>query len=72
MHHYKTAREAIASAIERSTADGWSEKDILGSLITAAIEGLQEHASGDEIRSMLEFELSNIRGTVDFDFVRSR
>ena len=72
MHHYKTAKEAVADAIQTATADGWSEKDILNSLITASIESLQQHATGDEIRSMLEFEVSNIRGTVDYDFVRSR
>ncbi|MDX1384781.1 MAG: hypothetical protein R3190_14105 [Thermoanaerobaculia bacterium] len=72
MHHYKIAQEAIAAAVSRAEENGWKEEEILQSLVVAAIERHAGVSDAATTRSMLEFEISNLSGTVDFDFVRSR
>ena len=38
MHHYKTAKQAIDTAIEQAQNDGWSSSDVLQSLLVQTLE----------------------------------
>ena len=72
MHHYEIAREGVDKIIEQAVENGWSETEALQSILVHVIERYGKHAGVDDTRQMLEYELSNLRGTVDYDFVRSR
>lgn len=72
MHHYAIAKESIEAAIEKATEQGWSETDVLQSFIVLAVERYQQAASPKDAKAILEFEVQNLGGKVDFDFVRSR
>ena len=72
MHHYKIAENAIDAALHRAVENDWSEQDALQSLIVSAVERHAGAAGAESTRAMLQFELANLSGTADFDFVRSR
>ena len=72
MQAYKIAENAIDAALERGAECGWSEQDTLRSLVVSAVARHGRAAGAANTRSMLEFELSNLSGAVDYDFVRSR
>ncbi|MEE2778592.1 MAG: hypothetical protein VYE73_17725 [Acidobacteriota bacterium] len=72
MHHYKIAGNAIDAAVHLAAENGWSEQDALQSLIVSAVARHAGAAGAESTRTMLQFELSNLSGTADFDFVRSR
>ena len=72
MHAYEIADNAVDKAVLQAAEHGWSEQEALRSLIVSAVARHGRAAGTADTRSMLEFELSNLSGTVDFDFVRSR
>ena len=72
MHHYEIAKEGVDKTIERAVESGWSETEALQSLLVQVIERYGKQAGVKDTRQMLEYELSNLKGTVDYDFVRSR
>ena len=72
MHHYKTAKQAIDTAIEQAQNDGWSSSDVLQSMLVQTLERYAGEKGVADTRAMLEYELSNLKGTVSYEFVRSR
>lgn len=72
MHAYTIVEDAIDAAVQQAAEYGWPETDTLRSLIVSAVARHGKAAGAANTRSILEFELSNLSGTVDFDFLRSR
>ncbi len=72
VHHYEIAKEGVEKTVERAVENGWSEAEALQSLLVQVIERYGKQAGVKDTRQMLEYELSNLKGTVDYDFVRSR
>ena len=72
IHHYAIAQKSADSAIEQAAKEGWSETDVLQSLIVIAIERYRKVAGYEDARAILDFEAQNLANTIDFDFVRSR
>ncbi|REJ76849.1 MAG: hypothetical protein DWQ36_03635 [Acidobacteria bacterium] len=72
MHHYAIAKRAIETALEEAAAHGWSDAETLQSILVDAIARHGRATRVEDTRALLEFEVSNLRGTVDYDFVRSR
>jgi hypothetical protein len=72
MHHYKTAETSIENALAEAVENGWSEAEALQSLLVVAIAHYTRVAGVNDTKKLLAYELSNLRGTVDYDFVRSR
>ena len=72
MHHYKIAQQAIDDAVRTASESGWQEEEVLQSMIVAAVQRHAGCAGSQSTRSVLDFELSNLSDSVDYDFVRSR
>ena len=72
MSHYSIAKEAIDAAVTEATGAGWSEQELLQAVIVTALERHKSVASPKETVELLKYEMSNLGGGVDFDFVRSR
>lgn len=71
-HHYGISKQAIADAIDEATSNGWTETDVLQSLLVNTIERYAALQGKTDTERLLAFEVSNLRDTVDYDFVRSR
>ena len=72
MHAYKIVENAIDAAVHQAAEHGWPEHETIRSLIVSTVQRLRRAAGATSTRSILEFEISNLSGTVDYDFVRSR
>ena len=72
MSQYTIARDALEQAIASGKEANWSEHEVLQAILVSAIERHVQSEGAKSTRSLLQFEMSNIRGDVDYDFVRSR
>lgn len=72
VHHYNISKTAIDEAINTATTHGWTEADVLQSILVHAIERYAALRGKADTEELLAFEVSNLRDTVDYDFVRSR
>ena len=72
MSKYSIANATIASAKVQAEQSGIDAGDAIEALIVMAIQESVALRGPALTRQSLNFELSNVRGDVDFDFVRSR
>lgn len=66
MHAHKIVGNAIDAAVEQSAEHGWSEQETLRAMVVSAVARHEKAAGAENTRPILEFELSNLSGTVDF------
>ncbi len=72
MSKYSVAGTAIDGALIDGSAAAVAPDEQLLALIVLSIARYQEVAGAEEARKALRYELSNLSGTVDTVFLRSR
>ncbi len=72
MSKYSIANATIAAAKAQAEQSGIDAGDAIEALIVMAIQESVALRGPTLTRQSLTYELSNVRGDVDFDFVRSR
>lgn len=72
MSKYSIARAVIAEAKQRAAQEGIQASDTIEALIIMTIQESLTLRGGPQTRASLDYEMSNLTGAADFDFVRSR
>ena len=72
MSKYQHAKSAIEQAIEAGKQDGLGKDDILLALIVSSVAAYRAEAGRAATRDALLYELGEVEGTTDTQFIRSR
>jgi len=72
MDKYTLVDAAIEQALEGAAQQGIDSGEAIEALIVSAIQRSLSLRGEASTRQFLEFELSNLAGEVDLDFIRSR
>ena len=72
MSKYSIANATIAAAKDKAKEEGLDAGDVIEALIIIAIQESVTLRGAKATRQSLTYEMSNMAGDVDFDFVRSR
>lgn len=72
MSKYSIAKELVAAAKSRASDEGIDVGETIEALIILAIQESVAVRGAKTTRQSLVYEMSNMAGDVDFDFVRSR
>jgi len=72
MSKYAHANEAIEQAIRAGAAEGLDSSEILLALIVSSISGYRKEAGAKAARDAVRYELGELDGSVDTQFIRSR
>lgn len=72
MSKYKHANSAIEQAVAAATAEGIEKEDLLLALIVASVSAYRSEAGSASTREALLYELGEVEGATDTQFIRSR
>ena len=72
MTKYNHAKNAVAQAVTAGAEEGWDEPEMLLALIVSSISQYVSVAGRDAARDALTYELNELGGGIDTQFVRSR
>ena len=72
MSKYARANEAIEQAVQAGAEDGLDTADILLALIVSSISEYRKEAGTQAARDAVLYELGELDGSVDTQFIRSR
>jgi len=72
MSKYSIAREALEQAIAHGADAGCDRAEMLLTMIVSAVAGYRETAGSKAAREALSYELSELAGAIDTQFIRSR
>lgn len=72
MSKYKHANAAIEQAIAAATAEGIDKEEVLLALIVASVAAYRAEAGSASTREALLYELGEVEGATDTQFIRSR
>ena len=72
MSKYKHANAAIEQAVAAATADGVDKDEVLLALIVASVAAYRSEAGSASTREALLYELGEVEGATDTQFIRSR
>lgn len=72
MSKYKHANAAIEQAVTAGTAEGLEKEEVLLALIVASVAGYRSEAGKAATRDALLYELGEVEGATDTQFIRSR
>ena len=72
MSKYQHANSAIEQAVQAGTAEGLSKEDILLAMIVASVAAYRSEAGRKAVRDALLYELGEVEGATDTQFIRSR
>jgi len=72
MSKYQHANDAIEQAIEAGADDGLAKEEILLALIVSSVAAYRLEAGRSATRDALLYELGEVEGTTDTQFIRSR
>lgn len=72
MSKYGHAKNAIAQAVTTGAAEGWDTNEMLLALIVSSIAEYAGVAGRDAAHDALIYELNELGGGIDTQFVRSR
>jgi hypothetical protein len=72
MSKYQHANAAIEQATEAGTREGLNREEILLALVVASIAAYRSEAGRAATREALLYELGEVEGTTDTQFIRSR
>ena len=72
MSKYQHANSAIQQAIEAGQQEGLDKSDILLALIVSSVSQYRAEAGAGAGREALLYELGEVDGSVDTQFIRSR
>ena len=72
MSKYALANSAIRTAVEAAAGEGIDRADLLLALMVATVAEYRSAAGSAATRDALLYELGEVSGTVDTQFIRSR
>ena len=72
MSKYQHANAAIEQALEAGSAEGLDRADVLLALIVASVSAYRSEAGTAATRDALRYELGEVEGATDTQFIRSR
>lgn len=72
MSKYKHANAAIEQAVAAATAEGIDKEEVLLALIVASVAAYRAEAGSASTREALLYELGEVEGATDTQFIRSR
>lgn len=70
MSAYSVAREAVNDALSKSQAEGVDTETLLRALLGTIAEQYRDLNGADDLRRVLQYELDNAGGDVDYEFMR--
>ena len=72
MSKYKPANEAIEQAVAAAGAEGIEKSEVLLAMIVASVAAYRSEAGSVSTREALLYELGEVEGATDTQFIRSR
>ncbi|MCB1684604.1 MAG: hypothetical protein R3E82_07600 [Pseudomonadales bacterium] len=72
MSKYSVARGAITRALEAGEGDGCSREDVLLALLVTCVADYRSLAGAEAAATALRYELGELDGAIDTQFIRSR
>ena len=72
MSKYSIAKQCIANALENAEQENINHSDVLEALIITAIGNMTETAGAKRTSEIIDYELRNLAGALDKDFLRAR
>jgi hypothetical protein len=72
MSKYAIAREALGQAVKAGAEAGFDRTEMLLTMIISAVSDYKEAAGKKAARDALSYELSELAGAIDTQFIRSR
>ncbi|WP_299081033.1 hypothetical protein [uncultured Paraglaciecola sp.] len=72
MSKYSIAKQCIANALENADQENINHGDLLEALIISAIAEMSKTQGATRTSEMLDYELRNLAGALDKDFLRAR
>ena len=72
MSKYAHANEAIEQATKAGMREGWDKAEILLALIVSSISEYRKEAGTKAAHDAVSYELGELEGAVDTQFIRSR
>lgn len=72
MSKYQHANAAIEQAVTAGAAEGLNKDEILLALIVASVAAYRSEAGSAATREALRYELGEVEGATDTQFIRSR
>jgi hypothetical protein len=72
MGKYTLAKDLIEQSVSSGSEHGWDREDMLVALIVSAVEDLKKTSGSKVAHQALTYELDNLGGKIDSQFLRSR
>lgn len=72
MSKYSIAKQCIADALAAAGEENIHDSDALEALIISAIAKITETAGAERTAEIIDYELRNLSGALDKDFLRAR
>ena len=72
MSKYKHANAAIEQAVSAATTEGIEKEEVLLAMIVASVAAYRSEAGSASTREALLYELGEVEGATDTQFIRSR
>ena len=72
MSKYSIAKDALAQAVETGGESGLDRADILLAMIVSAVSEYRAEAGAKATHAALSYELGEVAGSIDTQFIRSR
>lgn len=72
MSKYKHANAAIEQAVAAATAEGIAKEEVLLAMIVSSVAAYRSEAGSASTREALLYELGEVDGATDTQFIRSR
>ena len=72
MSKYQHANAAIEQAVAAGEAEGLEKSDVLLALIVSSVAAYRSEAGREAAGDALRYELGEVDGTTDTQFIRSR
>lgn len=72
MSKYSIAKEAVSGALEAGGREGLSTEDVLLALLVTSVADYRAAAGAQAAAAALRYELGELDGAIDTQFIRSR
>lgn len=72
MSKYRHAKEALSQAVEAAARDGVSTEDLLLAMLVTCVADYRTAAGAQAAAAALRYELGELDGSIDTQFIRSR
>jgi hypothetical protein len=72
MSKYKYAKDALLQAVEAAGRDGCTREDLLLAMLVTCVAEYRAAAGAEAAAAALRYELGELDGSIDTQFIRSR